>query len=75
MRSNYFTGINLDILTKEWLGVGNDCSTIGSDIIVIYFSLRMDEVMVGSEVEEEGFIKSRDGETKGVVMAEGVGVG
>lgn len=32
----------------------------------------MDEFVIGSEVEEEGFVKGREDEAEGIVVAEGV---
>lgn len=52
-----------------------DCSTVGSDIIVIYPSLGMNEFMIRPEVEEEDFIKDGEDEAKGVVMTESISVG
>lgn len=53
----------------------NNRSTIWSDIIVINPGLWMNEIIIGSKMEKEGFVEGRECETKRVVVSEGIRAG
>lgn len=75
VRSNNFSPVSFHSFPKEWLRVCNNRSTIWSDIIVINPGLWMNEIIIGSKMEKEGFVEGRECETKRVVVSEGIRAG